>query len=324
MSFTKRISLIFPLLMGSISSASVEANSPHVDLNTEIGRGYFAVSLNLASEFQNESPEAWHLASWNLSFGGSQSKFKNSSESNQVQLQRSVDASLGLDLSYDEFFSLESVVYGSATQETRFRQVGFELRPLFYTASGPFEPSEFEGSSVDDKKRRYLRGGAGVGLAQVTQNFDLPPAQHPNGTKSDTRFQMHQNFSEITLGATPVSFFSVDMTMQLYSYSKERSEVQALEYNPAYNFSGIDLTTSMSELPESSGEVILTLHPSLTWELSLRGKNSKLFWDESIAREFSITWTQYQETSNWGLGFTQYESFGTTENTVSLSLGVDL
>lgn len=287
------IALLPMLLTPSISRATSTL------IETELGRGYLGLELGFWDEFNQESaPEAWQFASWNLSIAANQYKY---SENSEYELLRGHDFGGGFGFDYRNFLNVDAYVYTSRTQENDFTQNGAELRAAFYFG-GPHESAE----SLKDHKSHSYRLGLGLGASEVNQDF-----------------KMNNEMFELLLGGPLGDHFSFEATGQWSSYSESAEALQALEDTPAAKFTMINITTSVAELPKSSGQLQLTYHHDSEWDLALTGKSTELYYDGSFATETRLLWTQYLETAHWSLGATAWNSYGDTEYTVVSKIGFD-
>lgn len=301
------MALMSMLLLPSISEATGAL------IETEFGRGYLGVEFGFWNDLNQEStPEAWQIASWNLSVAANQYKYRENSE---YQLLRGHDFGGGLGFDYRDFLNFDAYAYTSRTQETDFTQNGLELRATLYFG-GSHDPDE----SLKDHKTQSYRLGLGLGISDINQNFGFIPSLPAD---TDTNLQMNNEMFELVLGGPLGEHFSFEATGQWSSYSRSSDDLQELEDSPAAKFTVINITTSVAELPKSSAQLQLTYHHDSEWDLSFSGKSTELYYDGSYASETRLLWTQYFEAAQWSLGATAWTSYGDTEYAVVSKFGFE-
>ena len=282
----------FCFFLGTSSHASIR-----LDIDSEIGKGYFGTHWGLSQSFPQEE-NRFTFSQWNASVGGNQSKYEDST-TGEVFTTRGRQGSIGAGVNYDKKWNLDLSLFGTNTPETNYGESGSYLQGSYSLRN--INENDF-GFSV----------GLGVGNSKIGQKISFKIGSFT--VNRDVELEKSEKSFFLSVSAFP--WLTMKLDYQTYSYSRSKADLQAVYGSRFLNYYSSDLVNSIGGLPEYSGSVSLISALNDLWDLSFSARKTHLIVDDSDSKRYQVYVDRYFEAWTAGLGFSRSETTQSTEGSL--------
>jgi hypothetical protein len=279
--------------------------SLHLDVDSELGQGFFSSYLNLSKSFTTEANE-FSLSQLNAGGGFNQSKTEDSS-TGTVTVTKGRSGSLGGGIAYDQKWKLDLSLYANSTPETNYGESGGNMQISYHSKNS------------GETDWNYALG-VSSGRSRVVQRINFQILN----TTVNRDAELDKNETGVFASLSPAQWLSARIDYQKYGYSRSKQDLQAIYASRFLNYYTSDLISSIGGLPEYAASLSVTASVSEDWDVSFLTRRTHLIVDDSDSKKSQISADRYFDRFSLGAGVSRSETNQGLDNSVLLHLGIDL
>lgn len=265
----------------------------------EAGRGYSSELVGYSWFRPSEKEAVFQVNSFDFAVGANQSKSENAT-TGETTVSRGREFSAGIGLDSDGPWRFDFSLQSSSTPETKYSQIGADIKVIYEASVWNF--------------------GFGAGGAKIRQPISVTVL----GTNVSRDAELDQRNFRCTMGVAAADFLKLKVDFRLYSYSRSKEELQAAYASRFLNYTTSDFVSNIGGLPESTIAFNGILILGDEWDLDIYFQTRRLIVDDSLAKKNQLILTHYLERWSTGVGLSHSETSQVTDNTVLLSLGLEI